>query len=335
MYNLYQSKLWKDIQHDIYRKPMFTVELFGKKYFWSIKEKKIWPFTTRRYQIMGIELPDDQEYVQKEIAKLKKSFRKKWFFLQLGIINEIVHFQNSMKRCPEFDKDMCDFRLWLQKVLHKNYGLQTAFRENMPTAWIIYNTTKSDEELLKDMNESCRKRTKKAIAWWMHYRVVDKKDYETFFAKRQKTAESKGFNTISKSQYEWLLKYISPTTAGKPGKWMLIWAFLDDEMIAGTICLFIEKLIYCPYGFFDRKFSNIWVQHFLKFKLFSRARDNGFTSVDTGGGAPTGFPKHELASVSVFKESLGGTKTELFGSYDIVLNKFFYRAFKLWYILRG
>ncbi|MEI6118300.1 MAG: GNAT family N-acetyltransferase [bacterium] len=64
---------------------------------------------------------------------------------------------------------------------------------------------------------------------------------------------------------------------------MLIGAFLDGEMIAGTICLFDEKFIYCPYGFFDRTFSNIGVQHFLKFKLFGRARDNGFTTVDTGG----------------------------------------------------
>lgn len=327
--NLYQSQLRKDIQHEVYRKPMFTMKLFGKQYFWSIKEKKIWPFNLSRYQVMGVELPDDQAYIQRELAKLKKSFRKKWMFLQLGITNEIVNFENSMKRCPEFDQDMHDFRVWMQKVLKLNYGLKTAFRENMPTASIVYDTTKSDEELLADMNESCRKRTKKAIAWWMQYRIIDKKDYKIFFAKRQKTADSKWFNTISQKQYEWLLKYISPD------KWMLIGAFLDDELIAGTICIFADKLIYCPYGFFDRTFSNIGVQHFLKFKLFSRARDNWFTSVDTGGGAPTGFPKHPLASVSAFKESLGGNKTELFGSYDIVLNKFLYWVFKLYYKIRG
>jgi lipid II:glycine glycyltransferase (peptidoglycan interpeptide bridge formation enzyme) len=110
---------------------------------------------------------------------------------------------------------------------------------------------------------------------------------------------------------------------------------MDNVMIAGTICLFVDKLIYCPYGFFDRNFNKIGVQHFLKFKLFSRARDNGFTSVDTGGGAPTGFPKHELASVSAFKESLGGTKSELYGSYDIVLHSFLYWVIKLRYKLKG
>ena len=116
---------------------------------------------------------------------------------------------------------------------------------------------------------------------------------------------------------------------------MLIGAFMDGEMIAGTICIFNDKMIYCPYGFFDRKFNTIGVQHFVKFKLFLRARENGYRAVDTGGGAPTGFPEHTLAGVSEFKESLGGTKSELYGSYDIVLNTCLYLVFKLRYKLRG
>ncbi len=329
MYNLYQSKLRKDIQHEVYRKPMFTVELFGKEYFWSIKEKKIWPFTSSRYQIMGVTLPDDQACIQKELAKLRKSFRKKWIFLQLGIVNEIVCFQNSMKRCSEFNQDMHDFRLGVQKILHNNCGLQTAFRENMPTASIVYDTTKTDEELLKDMDESCRKRVKKAIAWGMEFRIIDRHFTAEFFEKRQLTAGAKGFNTISKTQYDRLLEYI------EKGHGMLIWAYLENKMIAWTICLFTDKMIYCPYGFYDREYNKIWVQHFLKFKLFTRAREHDYRTVDTGGGAPTGFPKHPLASVSAFKKSLGGTKTELYGSYDIVLNRFQYWLFKLRYKIRG
>jgi hypothetical protein len=69
-----------------------------------------------------------------------------------------------MLKCDEFKEDMKEFRIGLQKVLQIDYKLMPAFRENMPTAGIIYDTTKSDEELLKDMNESCRKRIKKAIA---------------------------------------------------------------------------------------------------------------------------------------------------------------------------
>jgi len=146
---------------------------------------------TRRYQVMGIELPEDKEYVQKELANLKKKFRGKCFFVQLGIINDIITFENNTQKCDEFKDDMKIFRLGLQKVLKLDYNLTPACRENMPTASITYDTKKSDEELLKDMNESCRKRTKKAIAGGMEYSLVEKKDYETFFSKRQKTADAK------------------------------------------------------------------------------------------------------------------------------------------------
>jgi lipid II:glycine glycyltransferase (peptidoglycan interpeptide bridge formation enzyme) len=188
--------------------------------------------------------------------------------------------------------------------------------------------TKSDEDLLKDMNESCRKRVKKSIEKWLEFRVVDQSQHEVFFAKRQETAGKKWFNTITKTQYQNLLKYITE------GKWMLIGAFLENEMIAWTVCLFDGEFIICPYGFSDRNFNNIGVQHFLKFKLFVWAREHGFVYVDTGGGAPTGFPEHELAGVTEFKESLGGEKIEYYGNYDVVINKFLYKLFKIWYKIK-
>lgn len=77
MYNLYQSKLRRDIQQEIYRKPTFTVTLFGKQYFGTIKTKKFGPMRLQRYQVMGVELPSDPEYVRQELANLKKQFRKK------------------------------------------------------------------------------------------------------------------------------------------------------------------------------------------------------------------------------------------------------------------
>lgn len=202
MYNLYQSQLRKDIQKEVYHNPTFTVDLFGKEYFGTIKVKKIGLWKLNRYQIMGVELPSDKEYIRSEIAKIKKQFSKKCFFFQWGITNEIVSFENSLQKSEEFREDMKEVRRGLTTILHNDYGLKSAFRENMPTAGIIYDTTKSDEELLKDMNESCRKRIKKSIAGGMQYAIIDKKDYETFFAKRQKTADAKGFNTISRSQYE-------------------------------------------------------------------------------------------------------------------------------------
>lgn len=41
MYGLYQSQIWRSLQADIYRKPHGFIYLFGKEYFYLIKEKKI------------------------------------------------------------------------------------------------------------------------------------------------------------------------------------------------------------------------------------------------------------------------------------------------------
>lgn len=109
----------------------------------------------------------------------------------MGITNEIISFENSSQKSDEFKQDMKEFRLGIQKILNADYKILPAFRENMPTAGIIYETNKSDEDLLKDMNESCRKRTKKAIAQGLEYRIIEQKEYEIFFAKRQKTADAK------------------------------------------------------------------------------------------------------------------------------------------------
>lgn len=63
----------------------------------------------------------------------------------------------------DFKHDMKEVRMGLRMLMKDEYELETSFRENMPQAGIIYDVTKSDEELLKDMNESCRKRVKKSI----------------------------------------------------------------------------------------------------------------------------------------------------------------------------
>jgi lipid II:glycine glycyltransferase (peptidoglycan interpeptide bridge formation enzyme) len=92
-----------------------------------------------------------------------------------------------------------------------------------------------------------------------------------------------------------------------------------------------NKSIICLYSFADRKQTTIGGQQYMKFKIFTRGRANGFTICDMMGGAPTGFPEHELASVSAFKESMGGNKTEYFGNFDLLLNPRLYKIFKGYY----
>lgn len=334
MYNLYQSQLRKDIQTKIYDKPFFTIQLFGKEHFWLIKEKKIWPFTTKWLQIMGVEFPSrpdwnlDQKYIKSELEKIKAKYKKeKWIiFVQLCLLNEITKFDNISKRPPEFIQDMRQKRLNLRKEIKDIYWLNVAFRENMPQANIIYDITKEDEILMKEMNSGCKERVKKAIKNWIEFGIASPDQYDLFYEKWIELSDTKWFNIIPKFQYDKLIRYITQNN-----RWNLFTSHINWDLIAGSICLYDEHRIIYLYWFSNRKYSNIGWHHYLKFKIFWYARKEWKTYVDMLWGAPTWFPEHSLTGVSKFKESLWWTKIEQYWSYDLVINKYLYKIFKLYF----
>jgi len=245
-------------------------------------------------------------------------------------VNEIIRFENAWHVCDEFKSDMRDMRLWLRGIFWEKYKLKSSFRENMPQAGIVYDVTKSDEELLADMNSSCRKRVKKWEKAELEFAELSSWQEGIFYEKWQSIAGKKWFNVILRKQYDRLVSHLRKNKAGT-----ILVAKKDGEIVAGSICIYPSKeYMVCLYGFADRNFWKLGLNHFLKFKTFWWARENWFSCVDTMWGSPTGFPEHDLTAVTEFKESLGGQKIELFGSFDIVFNKILYKVFKLWYKFR-
>lgn len=328
MYNLYQSQLRQDIQTKVYDKSYFFVDLFGKKYFWLVHEKKFWLIQLKRLQIMWVELPNDKKYVKSELERLKKKYEKeKWImFIQLCFINEIIRFENCGQRTENFVNDMRTMRLNLRQEITNDFWLQVAFRENMPQANIIYDITKSDEELMKEMNSWCKERVKKAIKKWVDFGIATPDQYDLFYEKWKEVSGDKGFNIIPRKQYDKLIRYITQNNRGN-----LFTSHIDWDIVAWSICVYDEHRIIYLYWFANRVYQNIGGHHFLKFKIFGRARKNGMTYVDMMWWAPTGFPEHPLNWVSKFKESLWWTKIEQYGSYDLILKPKLYNIFKIYF----
>lgn len=274
---------------------------------------------------MWVELPQDEVYLQEELLRIRIVLKKEFgtAFLQLGVIDEITHFENVSHRSGEFNDTIRQQRIDKQKYLFDTYGLEISFRENMPQSNIIYDVTKTDEELIAEMNSGCKERIKKAIKNNLNFRLARVDEYDVFYQKRCELGGRKWFNPITKKNYLDLISYMHKNNNGS-----LFVAEKDGAIIAGSICVHDAERITYLYGFADRKYSNIGWHHFLKFKIFSRAREKWIKICDMMGWAPTWFPNHPLAWVSAFKESLGGTKIEVFGSYDIVLHPLFYWIMK-------
>ncbi len=323
--SLYQSPIRKTIQKDIYQKPTFTIHLLSKDYFWTIKTKNIGPITVKRYQILWIELPKDHKEINKAIQKIKSEFwnQRNNIFFQLGITTPIKTFE-----VKNIDKELADSlketRISLQNNMKEDYNILHSFRENLPESWIVYDLSNTDEELIKDMNKASSLRTKKGIKNNIWFRPIEESDYNKFYDKRQETAGKKGFHTITKKQYLKLIKHLKETNTGN--------VFITEhewEILSGAICIFDQKNLVCLYSFADRNFNNIGWQQYLKFKIFTWGREQWFATCDMMWGAPTGFPNHELASVSAFKESMWGIKTEYIGNFDIIINPRLYYFFKI------
>jgi hypothetical protein len=139
---------------------------------------------------MGVQLPNDRQYVIDEIKRIKKelSSKKTNIMLQLGIVNEMISFENVSHRSEEFTEDMKHMRLNLQKFLCKNYALKVAFRENMPMSDIIIDVSKPDEQLLQEMNSGSRQRIKKAVGKQIEFGMAAPDQYELFYAKWKETS---------------------------------------------------------------------------------------------------------------------------------------------------
>ena len=329
MYNLYQSQLWQDIQTKIYKKPHHTVTLFGKEYFCLEKTKKVGPFLLKRFQVMWVELPENKKVVEEELTRIQRKYGKdrKNISFQLWINNEIISFENVSHRSKDFKQDMRQMRLNIRKYLTQTYDLKLTIRENMPQCDIVYNITKTDEELLSEMNSGAKERIKKGMKKGVVFERVEPEKYEQFYQHRLEIAGEKGFNIMPYRRFTSLVAYIRDKKAGD-----LFLSRVEDKILAGSLCLFDEGRVIYYQGFAnrDKKLRNIWGHAYLKFEIMRRARGKGFHTVDMMWGAPTGFPEHPLAGVTKFKESLWGMKIEQYGSYDIVLNKRLYKIFE-WY----
>ena len=79
-------------------------------------------------------------------------------------------------------------RLQLEHRLHQETGLVPSFRENMPLATVIIDVTKSDAELLQDMNSGAKSHVRKSQNHTMSFHVAEPRDYERFYEERSKIA---------------------------------------------------------------------------------------------------------------------------------------------------
>ena len=98
---------------------------------------------------------------------------------------------NISHRSEDFETGMRTTRLKLEQWIHTQTGLKTSFRENMPLATVVIDTSKDDATLLNEMNSGAKSHVRKAINKEIDFHVAQVSEYESFYEERYKVSQMK------------------------------------------------------------------------------------------------------------------------------------------------
>lgn len=311
--NFYQDHIRRTLSQDIFKKDIFEIILFWKKY-WGIKKthKKFWLELTW-FQVLWVKIPTDitKDQMSYELENLRKKYEA-WnnMFFQIWFINCIEE---------PFYKN----RESIQKEFLANYGLYPTIKENMPEATVIVDLTKSEEELYAWFSKSAKRNVRKAIKNDIYFKIADGKEIEQFYTLWSSTAKLKWFNIYAKKEYLKFLDFLRSTWT-----WNLYIVKKDNTIISWSVEITESNYSYYLYGATNRDFIKVGWHYFLKYEMFKYLKKKWIKKVDLLWVAPSWYENHHLSWVSQFKHSLWWEHIEYVWNFDLPLNNVWYKLLR-------
>lgn len=201
-----------------------------------------------------------------------------------------------------------------------------------PKATRVLGISESEEEILAQMKPKTRYNIRLAEKKGVVVKEADSAD--VFYSLLVKTAErDKGYAPHAKEYYQKMLAEL-----GSKGLVKIFIAEHEGEPLAAIMVSFYgEVATYLHGGFNDTK-RNLMAPYLCQWEAIKSAKQQGCAYYDFWGVAATDNPNDTWAGISRFKEGFGGEKIVFPGSYDIIVNSFWYHlltlAAKIKHILR-
>jgi peptidoglycan pentaglycine glycine transferase (the first glycine) len=167
-----------------------------------------------------------------------------------------------------------------------------AFLRIQPQKTIIADTTKNNEEMIKEFRKTTRHNVKNA-----HKKgVVVKKgnSINDFYLLLQQTKERQDFDSYNKDYFEKLINL--PFCE-------LVLAEYQKKIVAATILLYFGKTAYFLHSASDSSKRNLNATSLIRFKSVEFAKERGCTSYDFWGIDEKKYP-----GVTLFKKGFGGNE---------------------------
>lgn len=207
--------------------------------------------------------------------------------------------------------------------------------QKSPKATRVLDVSKSEEEILGQMKSKTRYNIRLSAKKGVKVRISnDPKDFDVFYELLLSTAgKDKGYAPHEKKYYQKMLEILGPKNIAK-----LFIAEFKGKPLAGILVSFYGGVATYLHGGSSEEHRELMAPYLCQWEAIKYARENGQKIYDFWGVAETDDPNDPWAGITRFKEGFGGEKVIFAGTYDLVLNKFWYNiltiAAKIKHILK-
>ncbi len=183
------------------------------------------------------------------------------------------------------------------------------------TEWMV-DVSQSEEDLLKNMHEKTRYNIRLAQKKGVHAMAHKGKDAEhqfnSFLSLLGETAVRDQFHLHPTRHYEALIEAFHEHAE-------IVTARFEGKLLAAGLILFFGDTATYLYGGSSSENRNLMAPYAMHWEAIKRAKEKGCRCYSFGGVNDT-----DLAGVTRFKQGFGGASIDFPGSFDMIVNPFWY-----------
>jgi lipid II:glycine glycyltransferase (peptidoglycan interpeptide bridge formation enzyme) len=248
-------------------------------------------------------------------------------------------------------KENCIF-IQLEPNIEKLPGKDYKFKNLVSSAHPLFtrytfvlDITKSEEELLKEMNQKTRYNIR--VAERKGVKITEDnsdKVFGEYLKLTKETTTRQKFYAHSENYHKlmWETLRQDQNIPFNPNELSahLFKAVYNSEVLATWILFVLGDTLYYPYGASSSNNKEVMASNLMMWEVIRFGKKLGLKKFDMWGAlGPNPNPKDPWHGFNRFKEGYSGKLVEYVGSYDLIINKKLYFLFKLvnnlrWILLR-
>lgn len=204
-------------------------------------------------------------------------------------------------------------------------NLVTSSHPLFPEWTQMLDISKSEETLLKEMKSKTRYNIRLAEKKGVTVKEESTNEgFEKFIQLYFETTERQKYYGHTKQYHNIIWDQLKNGTAH------ILIAYYEGKPLSAYELFYFNKTLYYPYGGSSEEHRDVMASNLIMWEAIKLGKKLGATNFDMWGSlAPDYDPQSPWSGFTKFKEGYGTHFVEFVGSYDLVINPFFYQVYNI------